>query len=312
MNIYAKLNEARKEFHSTKLTKSGRNKFSGYSYFELGDFLVPAIKILAKHKLCAVVSFSPDVASMKIHDTDDVTQTIVINSPMGSASLKGCHEVQNIGAVETYQRRYLWIAALEVVEHDALDAVTGKDDKNPFTPEPPKLHPDTEASLEYLATQIVNLHEAGAMDDMLEIFSSVVDNDAKLVLWNFLKPHSKVRSTIKRLTEQGRLATPEPPKLDTDTESYLDDLATQIVNLHEAGSMDEMMGLASGVVDNDQKLVLWNFLKPHSKVRSAIKRFNEQERLAEQAGYPTPGEPSNVDAAGTYTDRITGGWMGHE
>ena len=44
---------------------------------------------------------------------------------MGSAALKGCHEVQNIGAVETYQRRYLWVAALEIVEHDALDATTG-------------------------------------------------------------------------------------------------------------------------------------------------------------------------------------------
>jgi hypothetical protein len=41
---------------------------------------------------------------------------------MGSAALKGCHEVQNIGAVETYQRRYLWVAALEIVEHDALDS----------------------------------------------------------------------------------------------------------------------------------------------------------------------------------------------
>ena len=47
---------------------------------------------------------------------------------MGSAALKGCHEVQNIGAVETYQRRYLWVAALEIVEHDALDATTGQDD----------------------------------------------------------------------------------------------------------------------------------------------------------------------------------------
>jgi hypothetical protein len=44
---------------------------------------------------------------------------------MGSANLKGCHEVQNIGAVETYQRRYLYVTALAIVEHDALDAVTG-------------------------------------------------------------------------------------------------------------------------------------------------------------------------------------------
>jgi hypothetical protein len=45
---------------------------------------------------------------------------------MGSASLKGCHEIQNIGACETYSTRYLWTAALCIVEHDALDATTGK------------------------------------------------------------------------------------------------------------------------------------------------------------------------------------------
>jgi hypothetical protein len=41
---------------------------------------------------------------------------------MSTAALKGCHEVQNLGAVETYIRRYLWVTALEIVEHDAIDS----------------------------------------------------------------------------------------------------------------------------------------------------------------------------------------------
>jgi hypothetical protein len=44
---------------------------------------------------------------------------------MSSAALKGCHDVQNLGAVQTYLRRYLWTNAFEIVEHDALDATTG-------------------------------------------------------------------------------------------------------------------------------------------------------------------------------------------
>jgi hypothetical protein len=44
---------------------------------------------------------------------------------MSRAELKGCHEVQNLGAVQTYLRRYLWTTAMEIVEHDALDATTG-------------------------------------------------------------------------------------------------------------------------------------------------------------------------------------------
>jgi len=56
---------------------------------------------------------------------------VIIHSPMGSANLKGCHEIQNIGACETYSTRYLWTAALCIVEHDALDATTGKTEPAP-------------------------------------------------------------------------------------------------------------------------------------------------------------------------------------
>ena len=129
MSIYAKLNAARADFHKMELKKSGRNTFANYSYFELCDFVIPAMSVLSEHGLCAFVSFTDDLATMTIAETHG-DGVIVITSPMGGAALKGCHEVQNIGAVETYQRRYLWQAALEIVEHDALDATTGDDNRN--------------------------------------------------------------------------------------------------------------------------------------------------------------------------------------
>lgn len=127
MSVYKKLMQARLALQNTKLNKSGHNKFAGYYYFELGDFLPTVQNIFNETGLCGIVSFSSDIATLTITDTEDGSQ-IVITSPMGSAALKGCHEVQNIGAVETYQRRYLWVTAMEVVEHDALDATTGSVD----------------------------------------------------------------------------------------------------------------------------------------------------------------------------------------
>lgn len=124
MTIYKKLNEARKEFHAKQLKKTGENKFQGYSYFELSDFIIPAMDIFDKHGLCGVVSFDKEIATLMIVDVES-SDSITITSPMGSAALKGCHEVQNIGAVETYQRRYLWMAAFEIIEHDALDSSEG-------------------------------------------------------------------------------------------------------------------------------------------------------------------------------------------
>jgi len=124
MKVYKKLVAVRSELQAMPLTKSGHNKFAGYKYFELGDFL-PSIQMLFnKHGLCDVISFTEDLATMVVYDTDDGS-SVTFTSPMGSAQLKGCHEVQNIGAVETYQRRYLYVTALAIVEHDALDATTG-------------------------------------------------------------------------------------------------------------------------------------------------------------------------------------------
>jgi hypothetical protein len=130
MPVHKKLNEARIAFHALPLKKSGQNTYAGYKYFELGDFLVSALRIFNDVGLCAIISFSETTASMHIVDVEDSTQ-VIIHSPMGSANLKGCHEIQNIGACETYSTRYLWTAALCIVEHDALDATTGKSEPTP-------------------------------------------------------------------------------------------------------------------------------------------------------------------------------------
>lgn len=116
--------QARMKLQTEKLSKSGHNKFAGYEYFELSDFLPAVQTIFNEIGLCGVVSFSSDLATLTITDIDD-NSNIVITSPMADANLKGCHPIQNLGAVETYTRRYLWVTALEIVEHDALDATTG-------------------------------------------------------------------------------------------------------------------------------------------------------------------------------------------
>jgi len=121
MNVYQKLNKARLELQGTELTKSGHNKFAGYKYFELGDFLPTINSIFDKVGLCGVISFGSELATLTIVSVDDGSK-IEITSPMADAQLKGCHPIQNLGAVETYTRRYLWVTAMEIVEHDALDS----------------------------------------------------------------------------------------------------------------------------------------------------------------------------------------------
>lgn len=128
MSVHLKLMQARVRFNKLNLKKTGNNKFAGYNYFELGDFLPQIQEIFAELGLCGIVSYETDMAKLCITDTEDGT-AVVITSPMSEAALKGCHPVQNLGAVQTYIRRYLWTTALELVEHDPLDMTTGKEEK---------------------------------------------------------------------------------------------------------------------------------------------------------------------------------------
>jgi hypothetical protein len=175
MKIYKKLVDVRNELQTMPLSKSGHNKFAGYKYFELGDFL-PAIQgLFQKHGLCDVISFDQNIAVMNIYDVDDGS-FVTFTSPMGSAQLKGCHEVQNIGAVETYQRRYLYVTALAIVEHDALDAVTGSQDSKPVEVKPVVKPQEPEQNLEVLADVLIQFGDT--CQDLKELSSFWKKNQA--------------------------------------------------------------------------------------------------------------------------------------
>lgn len=125
MNIYEKLQEARVELQGMNLKKSGKNSFAQYDYFELADFMPHINRIMLEKKLTGFCSFTEDLASLTLVNSEKPEERIVFTSPMSKANLKGCHEVQNLGAVETYQRRYLYTTAFEIVEADLLDTLTG-------------------------------------------------------------------------------------------------------------------------------------------------------------------------------------------
>lgn len=206
MSVHKKLMQARLMLGEMKLEKTGENKFAGYKYFELGDFLSPAQAIFDELGLCGVVSFTKETATLTITDTDGGGE-ILITSPMGSANLKGCHEVQNIGAVETYQRRYLWVAAFEIVEHDALDATTGK--SAPGKPPAMKVSPtsgvweslseEAQAYLQDHADHVISLGPERAADAAKHIVGLKLDSDEKTALWSRLD--SKIRTPLKKELE---------------------------------------------------------------------------------------------------------------
>jgi len=121
MNVYEKLAKARVMFQENNPKMSGKNTYAGYTYFELSDILPVINKIGAEIGFVCEVSFSKDEAVLLFRNTEKTDESICFHSPMSTASLKGCHEVQNLGAVQTYLKRYLYQNCFEIVEADQLN-----------------------------------------------------------------------------------------------------------------------------------------------------------------------------------------------
>jgi regulator of sigma D len=94
---------------------------------------------------------------------------IVFTSPMSTASLKGCHEVQNLGAVETYIKRYLYQNAFEIVEADALNGTHNPNEK----PEPKKEN----ARFDEVASALLDYLEAGVFEHPGNVEKVIADKN---------------------------------------------------------------------------------------------------------------------------------------
>lgn len=197
--VHKKLMNARMALQSMSLKKSGHNKFAGYQYFELGDFLPQINEIFHSIGLCGVISYTKDYADLTITDVDDGT-CVVVTSPMVEANLKGAHAIQNLGAVETYQRRYLWMTAMEIVEHDALDSSAPiKEEKVIITPTQGIADTLPPEEMEYLRELAIELMVLDGKQGLEKMEAENLEADQKVALWGLLP--SKVRTAIKKAKE---------------------------------------------------------------------------------------------------------------
>lgn len=122
MSIYAKLAKARIDLQSINISKSGLNKFAGFKYFELQDLMPHINKVMHDNGLCGMVSFGHDGMAELLIREHQGEGAVAFFSPTADATVKGATPIQCLGSMHTYLRRYLWMLALEIVEHDAIDA----------------------------------------------------------------------------------------------------------------------------------------------------------------------------------------------
>lgn len=123
MNTFQKLLSARKKFMESNVKKSGKNMELTYKYFELDDIIPAITNIFSEVGLIGLINFEPEVATLSVVNVDNpADERITFSAPMVELPTnRAVTPIQALGSVETYHRRYLYMAALDICEPDTLD-----------------------------------------------------------------------------------------------------------------------------------------------------------------------------------------------
>ena len=180
--IYEKLQQARVRLQEMKLTKSGKNAFAKYKYFELADFLPAVNKIFLELKLCSNFSIAENLATLQIIDFED-NSNITFTSPVETLDLKGCNKIQALGGVHTYLKRYLYVNALEIVENDMFDATTGEDKAKPVEVKQKPTEPQSDVDVVTMAVEMSEIKDVLELKRYKSKNKSIWDSELE-VLYN--------------------------------------------------------------------------------------------------------------------------------
>jgi hypothetical protein len=206
--VYAKLQKARVMLQSMPIKKSGFNSFAGFKYFELSDFLPSVNTIFAELGLCSVFCINDGEATLRIYDSE-FGGVIFFNSPIADTVSKVVIEggkspaIQALGSMHTYLRRYLMLNALEITEHDAVDATIKKDEPKSSKPVTvdvfDSMDDETKELIENIAMDVRMLIQRDDMQGVIDYINlQEFDADTKTAFWSRLD--SKERSAIKKFS----------------------------------------------------------------------------------------------------------------
>lgn len=149
LSIHGRMAKIKQELGETKIAKSGHNKFAGFKYHELSDFIAVINNLNLKHGVNDFVEIKEQMGYCRITliNVDESDDKYSIVTPFREAEMLGkggapsnVDAIQRMGSTITYNRRYLYMTAYNIQESDGVD-VQEPVEKKP-APAPKKALPE--------------------------------------------------------------------------------------------------------------------------------------------------------------------------
>lgn len=143
MNLNESIIKIRVELQNAKLKKSGKNKFAGFDYFELADFLPKLNELMLSEGLNDRFYIKDDLATLEIQKDGEInTYTmpfVMFETPTNRREdkttgevyeVKSMQDIQYLGALNTYYKRYLYLNAFGITDGEIIDSMNNEEIKS--------------------------------------------------------------------------------------------------------------------------------------------------------------------------------------
>lgn len=134
-NLNSSIISIRVKLQNAKLKKSGKNKSAGFEYFELADFLPKLNELMLEEQVNDLFNIDGEKATLTLIKGDErqvysmpfvLFETPVFkcsNSNGEVSEIKSMQDIQYLGALNTYYKRYLYLNAFGITDGDIIDAM---------------------------------------------------------------------------------------------------------------------------------------------------------------------------------------------
>ena len=136
MNLNESIINVRVKLQNAKLKKSGKNKSAGFDYFELADFLPKLNELMLEEKMNDRFYIKDGYAILELQKDEEINQYTMPftmfetptyrreNRDTGEVyDVKSMQDIQYLGALNTYYKRYLYLNAFGITDGEVIDSM---------------------------------------------------------------------------------------------------------------------------------------------------------------------------------------------
>ena len=139
MELNKSIIKIRVALQNAKLNKSGKNTFAGFTYFELKDFLPKLNELMMEEGVNDIFTIEADdginsYACLKLIKGEEMNFYKMpfnrFDTPLNKGGKPSMQDIQYLGALNTYYKRYLYLNAFGITDGDIIDGMNNNDLNN--------------------------------------------------------------------------------------------------------------------------------------------------------------------------------------